>query len=189
VHFNKKKRADGSFFTDCYSRADLPTVAVLRAVATGQVLLRLEAADLAPLLATGWTLPQPFVTTAPDGVTPLHSLLWAPHGLGDNNTPIPDGSVPVLENIYTGPHSAHVPKRFSAVACTQTAAAAALGFAVVFIDGRGTGLRSRAFRELSHKNLGDGSGGPDHPHVIRAMAKQNTYMDLDNVGIWVRLLE
>ena len=84
----------------------------------------------------------------------------------------------------TGPHSAHVPKRFSAVACTQTAAAAALGFAVVFIDGRGTGLRSRAFREQSHKNLGDGAGGPDHPHVIRAMAKTHSYMDLDNIGIW-----
>ena len=106
---------------------------------------------------------------------------------------------------------AHVPKRFSAAACTQTAAAAALGFAVVFIDGRGTGLRSRAFREQSHKNLGDGSGGPgahtewrtqmpievlrnavfvtcvpDHPHVIRAMAKKWKYMDLgnnvDNIG-------
>ena len=66
----------------------------------------------------------------------------------------------------------------------QTAAAAALGFAVVFIDGRGTGLRSRAFREQSHKNLGDGSGGPDHPHVIRAMAKRWRYIDLDNIGIW-----
>ena len=45
-------------------------------------------------------------------------------------------------------------------------------------------MRSRAFREQSHKNLGDGSGGPDHPHVIRAMAKRWSYMDLDNVGVW-----
>jgi hypothetical protein len=51
-----------------------------------------------------------------------------------------------------------VPKRFSAVACSQPAAAAALGFAVVFVDGRGTGLRSREFREHSHKNLGGGEG-------------------------------
>jgi hypothetical protein len=52
----------------------------------------------------------------------------------------------VLENIYTGPHAAHVPKRFAAAAAGQAQAAAALGCAVVFIDGRGTGLRSRAFR-------------------------------------------
>lgn len=70
-------------------------------------------------------------------------------------------------------------------------------------------MRSRAFREQSHKNLGDGSGGPgvhtdwrtqtqidllrnaafvicvpDHPHVIRAMAKKWEYMDLENIGVW-----
>ena len=90
---------DGRHFVDCFSRADLPTVAVLRLASTGQVLLRLESADLAPLLKTGWTLPQPFVTTAPDGSTPLYSLLWAPHGMTDNNKQPEPGSVPVLENI------------------------------------------------------------------------------------------
>lgn len=104
---------NGQWFTDSYSRADLPTVAVLRDAADGRVLLRLEAADLKPLLAVGWKMPQPFVTTAPDGVTQLYSLFWPPHQLdGDENDDIinnetehPAGSVPVLENIYTGPHS------------------------------------------------------------------------------------
>jgi dipeptidyl-peptidase-4 len=101
----KRARFRRAFFTDCYSRADLPTVAVLRAASDGRVLLRLEAADLAPLLANGWRMPVPFVTTAPDGITPLHSLFWPPHCLGDeNNVEIPEGSVPVLENIYTGMH-------------------------------------------------------------------------------------
>lgn len=104
----------GQWFTDCYSRADLPTVAVLRDAAAGRVLLRLEAADLAPLLATGWKMPQPFVTTAPDGVTQLYSLFWPPHrgsgsdendGTVTNVAELRDSSVPVLENIYTGPHS------------------------------------------------------------------------------------
>ena len=55
-------------------------------------------------------------------------------GSGTRSSGLP---LPVLENIYTGPHSAHVPKRFSSTACSQAMAAAALGFAVVFIDGRG----------------------------------------------------
>ena len=104
---------NGKWFTDSYSRADLPTVAVLRDSADGRVLLRLEAADLEPLLATGWNMPQPFVTTAPDGVTQLYSLFWPPHHAGgdennnimDNKAELPDSTVPVLENIYTGPHS------------------------------------------------------------------------------------
>ena len=88
-------------------------MAVLRDSADGRVLLRLEAADLEPLLATGWKMPQPFVTTAPDGVTQLYSLFWPPHHAGDdennnimdNKAELPDSTVPVLENIYTGPHS------------------------------------------------------------------------------------
>ena len=38
----------------------------------------------------------------------------------------------VLENVYTGPHSAHVPKRFSTTACSQAMATAALGFVPPF---------------------------------------------------------
>lgn len=103
------------WFTDCYSRADLPTVAVLRAASDGRVLLRMEAADLEPLVATGWKMPQPFVTKAPDGATQLYSLFWPPSVPGEKNESttivhndmqiLPDSSVPVLENIYTGPHS------------------------------------------------------------------------------------
>jgi dipeptidyl-peptidase-4 len=161
-------------------------------------LLQLEVADISPLLEIGWTMPVPYCSTAADGKTLLYSLLWPPHTLSptslgaDAEPSRPDGNsydnrvprVPVLEIVYPGPHSGHTPKRFSAVACSQCAAAAALGFAVVFIDGRGTGLRSREFREHSHKNLG--GGVDDHPKVIRDMAAEhpNIGMDLERVGIW-----
>ena len=55
---------------------------------------------------------------------------------------------------------------------------------VIFIDGRGTGLRSRSFREHSHKNLGGGAGGDDHIAVIRQMAEQYPCLDLGRVGIY-----
>ena len=188
----------GDVMVDRYSRADLPTVAVLRRALTGAVLLQLEVADISPLLEVGWTMPVPCCSTAADGKTLLYSLLWPPHALSPASLSSaaersrPDGNsygnrapcVPVLENVYPGPHSAHTPKRFSAVACSQCAAAAALGFAVVFIDGRGTGQRSREFREHSHKNLG--GGVDDHPQVIRDMAAEHPDigMDLERVGIW-----
>ena len=141
-----------------------PTSAVLRRAVDGTVLATLAAADPQPLIALGWRWPEPFVATV-DGVA-LHAVLWRPVGLDDDAAAA--RSVPVIENIYTGPHSAHVPKRYSAAACGMAAATAALGFAVCFIDGRGTGLRSRSFREVSHKNLGDGAGG-GYSHCRRAV--------------------
>jgi hypothetical protein len=62
----------GDLLVDRYSRADLPTVAVLRRAVTGQVLLRLEEANISPLLELGWQMPIPCVTTCDaDGKTPL----------------------------------------------------------------------------------------------------------------------
>ena len=55
---------------------------------------------------------------------------------------------------------------------------------IVFIDGRGTGDRSREFRLRSQQNLKDGGGGPDHPAMLRQMAALHSSMDLDRVGIW-----
>ena len=54
----------------------------------------------------------------------------------------------------------------------------------MFVDGRGTALRSRAFRNFSHKNLGQGSGGDDHIAVFKQMAAKYPYMDLTRVGVW-----
>lgn len=168
---------DGKHFVDAYSRPDLPTVSVVRSAATGQVVQPLEKADVSKLLALGWTMPEPFRAKAADGKTELYGLIWRPTNFD------PKKKYPVVENIYTGPQGAFVPKTFAAYRHQQQAIAE-LGFITVFVDGRGTALRSRAFRDFSHKNLGQGSGGDDHISVFKQMAARYPYMDLTRVGVW-----
>ena len=168
---------DGKHFVDSYSRPDVPTVSVVRSAANGQVVQSLEKADASKLLALGWTMPEPFKAKAADGKTDLYGLIWRPTNFD------PKKKYPVVENIYTGPQGAFVPKTFAAFRHQQQAIAE-LGFITVFVDGRGTALRSRAFRDFSHKNLGQGSGGDDHIAVFKQMAAKYPYMDLTRVGVW-----
>ncbi len=50
---------DGAFFVDEYSRADAPTVSVLRRAQDGGVAKELERADVSRLQAIGWKRPNP----------------------------------------------------------------------------------------------------------------------------------
>jgi dipeptidyl aminopeptidase/acylaminoacyl peptidase len=168
---------DGRQFVDSYSRPDLPTVSVVRSASDGRVIQSLEKADLSKLLALGWTMPEPFKGKAADGKTDLYGLIWRPTNFD------PKKKYPIVENIYTGPQGAFVPKTFAAFRHQQQAIAE-LGFITVFVDGRGTALRSRAFRDFSHKNLGQGSGGDDHIAMFKQMAAKYPYMDLTRVGVW-----
>lgn len=168
---------DGRFFVDVYSRADLPAVSVLRRAEDGRVVLDLEKADVSRLAGNGWRPPEPFKAKAADGTTDLYALIWRPTNFD------PAKSYPVVENIYTGPHGAFVPKTFAAFRNHQQAMAE-LGFITVFIDGHGTAYRSRAFRDVSYRDLGQGAGGEDHIAVLEQMAAKYPYMDLTRVGIW-----
>jgi dipeptidyl-peptidase 4 len=84
---------------------------------------------------------------------------------------------------YTGPQGAFVPKTFAAFRHQQQAIAE-LGFITVFVDGRGTALRSRAFRAFAYHKLGFGSASDDHITVFKQMAAKYPYMDLTKVGVW-----
>lgn len=168
---------DGRFFVDVFSRVDLPTVSVLRRAEDGQVVKELEKADVSKLTAMGWKPPEPFKTKGPDGKTDLYGVIWRPTNFD------PAQKYPVVENIYTGPQGAFVPKTFAAYRHQQQAIAE-LGFITVFVDGRGTALRSRAFRAVAYHNLGFGSGGDDHITVFRQMAAKYPSMDLTRVGVW-----
>ncbi len=94
-------------------------------------------------------LPKPFKAKAADGQTDLYGLIWRPTNFD------PRKKYPVIENIYTGPQAAYVPKTFAAYRHQQQAIAE-LGFITVFVDGRGTALRSLAFRAPTYYNLGPG---------------------------------
>ncbi len=166
---------DRRYLIDAYSRVDVAPVTELRRAADGSLVCRLEAADVADLLQTGWQWPEPFRAKGRDGKTDIYGVIFRPSDLGRSQ------QYPVIENIYAGPQGSSVPKTFSARHGSQ--ALAELGFVLVQIDGMGTSNRSKAFHDVAYKNLGDG-GFPDRIAWLRAAARKYRYMDLSRVGIY-----
>ncbi len=166
---------DRKYIIDTYSRVDMAPVHELRRVADGALVCVLEKADVSALEATGWRYPEVFQTKGRDGKTDIWGIVCRPQKMDPNK------KYPVIEYIYAGPHSHHVPKSFSAY--RQMAALAELGFIVVQIDGMGTAWRSRAFHDVCWKNLAD-AGFPDRILWIQALAKRYGYVDVTRVGIY-----
>ncbi|MBL8768063.1 MAG: prolyl oligopeptidase family serine peptidase [Planctomycetes bacterium] len=164
-----------AYFVDVASRVDLPPVSVLRRSDDGSVVFELESARWDRLLATGWRPPERFVAKGRDGTTDIWGILYRPTNFD------PQRRYPVVEQIYAGPHDAHVPRSFS----THDGAReiAELGFVVVRIDGMGTNWRSKAFHDVCWRNLSD-AGLPDRIAWLRAAAATRPELDLDRVGIY-----
>jgi dipeptidyl-peptidase 4 len=167
----------GQFIVDVTSWVDVPSASrVLRT--DGEVVLELEQADAGELYAAGWTPPDRITAKAADGVTDLYGLLYKPHGFDSG------GRYPILDDIYPGPQVNAVPIRFLETGTARHAASmAALGFAVVVIDGRGTPLRSRAFRDHC-RGPRDADYLEDHVAAIRQLAATRPWLDLARVGIY-----
>ena len=170
---------DGRFLVDRFSRCDLPPVTVLRDAETGELVRELGRADASEKLATGWRPPVPFAAPGRDGETVIYGHVVFPPGFDPATAAA--GSVPVIENIYAGPHGAHVPKAWGDERDVRELAA--LGFAVVRCDGMGTNWRSKAFHDVSWRNLADG-GFPDRVKFLEAAAGRWPALDLSRVGIY-----
>jgi dipeptidyl aminopeptidase/acylaminoacyl peptidase len=166
---------DGTFYVDRWSRVDHPPVAELRRTADRSLVMELERADASALLATGWRYPEVFTAKGRDGATDIWGIIVRPTNFD------PERGYPVIEYIYAGPHSSHVPKSFSRQRRMQ--AMAELGFVVVQIDGMGTSNRSKAFHDVAWKNLAD-AGFPDRILWHRAAAAAYDHYDTSNVGIY-----
>jgi dipeptidyl-peptidase-4 len=163
------------FFVDVASRVDLPPVAELRRTVDGSRVVALERADWTRLLTTGWRPPERFVAKGRDGTTDIWGILIRPSQFD------PARKYPVVEQIYAGPHDAHVPKEFAAFSGARRMAE--LGFIVAQIDGMGTNWRSKAFHDVCWRNLAD-AGLPDRIAWLRAAAATRPEMDLTRVGIY-----
>lgn len=144
----------------------------------GRVLVELEAPDTAALTARGWSPPERFRVTAADGRTPIFGLLWRPHGFD------PERRYPVVDHVYPGPMVYRASPAFDAPPFTGEAEAlAALGFAVVAVDGRGTAGRSKAFHDLSYRNFSAAGFVVDHVAAIRELGLRHSWLDTSRVGI------
>lgn len=176
AHHRAVFSADRRYFTDVYSRPDLPPVSVVRDGKNGAVIAELQRADIRELSERGWRLPEVFTAKGRDGKTDIWGNIYRPSNFKT------DRSYPVVEMIYAGPHDSHVDKDFR-VYHHLLSRLCELGFIVVTIDGMGTANRSKAFHDVCWKNLKD-AGFPDRIAWIKAAATRYPYMDTARVGIY-----
>lgn len=179
----------GRYFVNTYSRRDLPPVSVLRDE-FGAEVTKIATADIEPLIATGWRFPERFTAKARDGITDVYGVIFRPTNFDANV------DYPVIDNIYGGPQVNQAPTSFAdskrVGGATRAGrgrgfwhaqAIAELGFVVVMIDGLGMPARSRAYHDVTYRDLGDG-GIEDHIVALRQLKDRYPYLDLDRVGIF-----
>lgn len=166
----------GGYFIDQASSPSVPPQSVVRDGA-GQVLTQLEAPDTAALVGAGWSPPERFGTISADGKTPIYGLLWRPHGFDAQRR------YPVIEHIYPGPQNYNAGAAFDSPHVGHPEPLAALGFAVVIIDGRGTAGRSKAFHDHSYRAMGNAGALDDHVAAIRELGRRHPWLDTTRVGI------
>ena len=164
------------YFIDSYSTPDTAPITVLRDV-DGELVLKLEEADISPLRAAGWHPPEPVKVKARDGETDIYGLMYRPSNFD------PSKSYPILNYLYPGPQSGSVGSRSFLPSRSDKQAVAELGFIVVEVDAMGTPGRSKSFHDAYYGNMGD-NGLPDQIAAIEQLAAENSWMDIDRVGIW-----
>lgn len=168
--------SDYSYFTDTYSTVTEPALTVLRQTSNGEIITRLEKADISDLFAQNWKAPTVFVAKARDGKTDIWGNIYYPSNFDASK------SYPVIEYIYAGPQGSFAQKSFRPYMYAFSGLAE-LGFIVVQLDGMGTSNRSKAFHDVCFKNLKD-AGFPDRILWIKAAAEKYAFMDTTRVGIF-----
>ena len=167
----------GKYLVDTYSSPDVPAVVSVRDAA-GKLVMPLEKADIARLVATGWKPPIPIKVKAADGTTDLYGMMFVPKNLEAGK------KYPIINNAYPGPQSGSAGSRAFNAARGDKQALAELGFVVVSIDGRGTPGRSKTFHDAYYGRMGRDNTVPDQVAGMKDLAKQYPYIDIDKAAIW-----
>ena len=162
-------------FVDTHSCATRPPRTEVRA-ADGSLLATIAEADISELVEAGWQEPEEFVVKAADGETDLYGVLYRPRDFD------PSKRYPVVESMYAGPQMTWAPRRFVPDSGRFPQALAQIGFVAFVVDGRGTPGRSKAFHDVVYGEFGH-SEVPDHVAVLRNLANDRPWMDLDRVGL------
>ena len=166
----------GKYFFDALSTPTTPPAFTL-IDDSGKTVLDLGHADISRLVAAGWKPPTQITVKARDAKTDLYGLMFQPTNFD------PSKKYPIINSIYPGPQVGSVGSRAFSAARGDTQALAELGFIVIQLDGMGTTGRSRSFRDVYYGNMGDNTL-PDQIAAIQQLAKQNSWIDLDRVGIY-----
>ncbi|PAP77232.1 S9 family peptidase [Rubrivirga marina] len=116
------------------------------------------------------------VLTAADGETPLDGLLVLP--------PDAEGerSVPLVEFVYGGPNTQYVPRTPQTPWLWEAYRVAQAGIAVLFVDGRGSAGRDRAFVDVSYGRLGQVEVA-DHRAAVEQVLARFPVLDPERVAL------
>jgi dipeptidyl-peptidase-4 len=166
----------GKFFSDTYSRPEVPQTTVVRDV-NGKLLVTAEKADISRLVASGWKAPVPITVKARDGKTDLYGLMYVPTNLDSAK------KYPIINHIYPGPQTGSVGGRSFNPTRGDAQSLAELGFVVVEIDGMGTPWRSKAFHDAYYGNMGDNTL-PDQVAGMKELAQRYRFIDIDRAAIY-----
>ena len=166
----------GKFIVDRMSRIEKPTEVVLRDMLTGKIVKSLTKADVSQLAAVGWRPAQLFTAKARDGLTDIYGVIYLPPHLDSTK------KYPIISHIYPGPQVGSV-GTWDFKSGGEPFSLAELGFVVVQIDHIGTPMRSKSFHDVYYGNFHD-NGLPDHVAVLKQLAAQHAYIDIERVGIF-----
>src|SRR5690606_38692874 len=119
----------GTFIIDNFSRVNTtPTSNLYNA--SGQLIMKLEEADLTQLFAAGYQFPETFNVKAGDGITDLYGVLYKPYDFDSTKT------YPIIEYVYPGPQTEAVNKSFGR-SMDRIDRLAQMGFIVISVGNRG----------------------------------------------------
>jgi dipeptidyl aminopeptidase/acylaminoacyl peptidase len=172
--FNMSK--SNRYFVDTYSTVDRIPEAVLREN-TGNIILRLEKADLSQLFKTGWKMPETIILKAKDGVTDLYGVMYKPFNFDSTR------KYPVISYVYPGPQTESVQYSFT-VTGGKNVALAQLGFIVVNFGHRGgSPMRNSYYHTFGYNDLRDYPLADDK-YGIEQLADKYKFIDINRVGIF-----
>ncbi|MDP6970437.1 MAG: prolyl oligopeptidase family serine peptidase, partial [Pseudomonadales bacterium] len=173
-------RPDLGVFLDTWSTVDTPPQTALRSTEDGSLIAMIETADASAIYERGWRPPVRQAVKAADGVTDIYTVYYPP------KMEMLDSKHPVIDAVYGGPQVIVAPRNFmDAVTASNplgSQSLSRLGFAVVTTDGRGTPLRSNAFRDAGYIEF-TRIGIEDHIAAIEQLATIYPQMDTSRVGI------
>ena len=168
----------GRYYIDGHSSRTQPRVWDVNAI-DGTTTFRYAKADVSALAAIHYVPPESITALAADGVTPLYGVLYKPWNFD------PRKHYPVIDCIYAGPFTTAVPWSYVGASFESriAGALAQLGFITLVIDVRGSPGRGKAFQDVNYGRIGQ-TEIPDHVAVLKQVAANRPYMDMQRVGIY-----
>ena len=164
------------YFVDTYSTVDKVPEAVMRDN-NGNIIMKLETADISQLLKAGWKMPETIVVKAKDGVTDLYGVMYKPFNFDSTK------KYPVISYVYPGPQTESVQYSFT-VTGGKNVALAQLGFIVVNFGHRGgSPMRNSYYHTYGYNSLRDYPLADDK-YGIEQLADKYKFIDINRVGIY-----